>query len=473
MAFPSRGMMAAIAATRFGLGARPGELAEAALDPQGWLAAQVRGQGADMALPNTDLSAARVIAYREFQMANRERRREADGDGKPAEPSPATDPAQILRRQIREGSAVDFLSRAQLGAETPASFRERWTLFWANHFAVSGTKGTVVNLVGPFEQEVIRPRVFGRFEDMLVASSIHPAMLLYLDQVFSIGPNSRTGLALARRPNAQRRGGLNENLAREILELHTVGVNGGYTQADVTEFARCLTGWSIGAPREPERAGRFVFREPSHEPGPRTIMGRRFAEDGVQQGVAVLKVLASHPSTARHLCTKIARHFTADQPPPRLVAALEKAWLASGGDLAVVARSLIASDEAWDPAPAKLKTPYELIISGYRTFGTRPAATPHIVNPLNAMGQRAFAPPSPKGWPDEAAFWAPPDALIKRMTWAERFAAVADPAADPKAVAASALGERLTPKVATAIARAESRREALALLLMSPEFQRR
>lgn len=474
--------MAAIAVTRFGLGARPGELAAASADPQGWLRAQIRSEGADLALANTDLSAERVIAYREFRMTAqqaRQERREMEAEAKPGQSmeeaamAPERDPAQILRRQIREGTAVDFLTRAQLGASTPASFRERWALFWCNHFAVSATKGTTATLVGPFEQEAIRPRVFGRFEDMLIASSIHPAMLLYLDQAQSIGPNSRIGQALARRPNAQRRGGINENLAREILELHTVGVNGGYSQADVTEFARCLTGWSVAPPRERKNAGRFIFREPAHEPGPRTIMGRRFPEDGVQQGVAVLKMLAANPATARHVCTKIARHFTADQAPPALVDSLEKAWLASDGNLGAVAGALIASPAAWDPAPAKFKTPYEFILSGYRMIGTQPAAIQHISNPLNMMGQRAFSPPSPKGWPDEAAFWAPPDALIKRMTWAERFAAVAAPSVDPKALAQGTLGDRLTAPVATAIARAESRREALALLLMSPEFQRR
>lgn len=464
-------LTAAIAVTRFGLGARPGELARVARDPRGWLHGQIRPAGADQPAGPAPSSAERLGEFREYQMDRREARRGRDAEGgKDEGTARRRDPVRMAARMIREGPAEDFLVRAQLGATTPAGFRERWALFWANHFTVSGVKLVTATVAGPFEQEAIRPHVFGRFEDLLVASSSHPAMLLYLDQAQSIGPGSRA----AERARGRRAAGLNENLAREILELHTVGVDGGYSQADVTEFARALTGWSVGAAREaPDRQGRFLFRPQAHEPGARTVMGRRYPDGGIGQGRAVLADVARNPATAGHLSFKLARHFVADDPPPALVERLEAAWTKSDGDLAVVAAALIDAPEAWAPAPAKFKTPYEFLVSGYRAIGAQPAAVEQISPTLNGLGQRAFSPPSPKGWSDEAAAWAAPDAIIKRLTWAEAFAARTAGELDTDKVAAEALGGRLSPPVRTAVARAESREEALAILLMSPEFQRR
>lgn len=460
---------AAIAVTRFGLGARPGEIAAVAADPRGWLRAQIRRAGADQPQENPQSGATRVQAFRAYRRDQREMRRQADGEA-----GPDRDPVQIAARMLREGTAVDFLARARLAATTPAGFRERWTLFWANHFTVSGVKLVTATVVGPFEQEAIRPRVFGRFEDLLTASSAHPAMLLYLDQAQSVGPGSPAATYLKRRPVPGVGGGLNENLAREILELHTVGVDAGYGQADVTEFARALTGWSVGGQREvASQQGQYVFRMPAHEPGSRTVMGKTYAAAGLDQGLAILKDLAAHPATARRICAKIARHFVADDPPPSLAARLEEAWIATGGDLGRVAETLIAAPEAWDPAPRKFKTPYEFLISSWRAIGGQPGAIEHVAPPLRTMGMQAFSPPSPKGWPDEAATWAAPDAIIKRMAWAEDFSAVVAADLDTNAVAAGALGPRLGEPARKAVARAESRQEALSILLMSPEFQRR
>ena len=468
----SNDLSAAIALTRFGLGARPGELARVAVDPRGWLLGQIRPGGADQPQSDSESSAVRIQAFRAYQTERREMRR---ADGEAASDAPDRDPVQIAARMLREGTAVDFLARARLAATTPAGFRERWALFWANHFTVSAVKLITATVAGPFEQEAIRPHVFGRFEDLLVASTAHPAMLLYLDQAQSVGPGSQAAAFLGRRRQAGRAGGgLNENLAREILELHTVGLDGGYSQADVTEFARALTGWSVGGLREAEdRQGRFVFRVAAHEPGARTVMGRTYPAGEVMQAGAILKDLAAHPATARHLARKIARHFVADDPPPALVSRLEAAWTASGGDLAAVARALVAAPEAWAPAPAKFKTPYEFLISSWRAIGGQPAAIEHLAPPLNALGQRPFSAPSPKGWDETAATWAAPDAVIKRMTWAQGFSAVVAGELDPDVIARNALGARLTDPVRTAVARAESREEALSILLMSPEFQRR
>lgn len=460
LSLPSKDMMAAIAATRFGLGARPGEIDAATADPQGFLTAQIRRDGADLPQDGGESSADRFEQMREYQQQKKMERERKDGA-----PSPGAPVAKDAQRDLRDKVNGDFLARARLGANTPAAFRERWALFWANHFTVSSTKQITSVLIGPFEREAIRPYAFDRFENLLVASSTHPAMLTYLDQAQSIGPNSRS---------AGRRGdkGLNENLAREILELHTVGVDAGYKQADVTEFARALTGFSVGRDNE-DRAGQFVFRDNAHEPGARAILGRRYAEQDIKQGLAVLKDLAADPRTARHVCGKIARHFVSDTPPPALTARLEKRWLDTGGDLAAVAKALVESPEAWDPTPAKFKTPYEYTLSTWRLIGAEPSAIERLAPILTGLGQKPFSAPSPKGWAEDAQTWASPDGLVKRMQWAQGMAAAVADRTDPNALARQALGERLTPPVAKAVSRAETRREAFALLVMSPEFQRR
>jgi uncharacterized protein (DUF1800 family) len=252
-----------------------------------------------------------------------------------------------------------------------------------------------------------------------------------------------------------------------------VGVGGGYRQADVTEFARAMTGLSIGGVRGTEPPGASVFRVAAHEPGDRTVMGVRYRAGGREQAAAILSDLAARPQTARFVCTKIARHFVADAPPSALVARLEAAWKRSDGDLAEVAEALIAAPEAWTPAPAKFKTPYEFVISSFRAAGAQPQGFAQIGPILSSLGQAPFAAGSPKGWPEEAAAWAAPDGIVKRMQFAQDFAALTVQGRDPKALAAEALGARLTPTTAAAVTRAETRAEGFALLLMSPEFQRR
>lgn len=474
MATSQTAMEAAIAATRFGLGARPGEIAEAARDPRGWLKAQIRREGAEPIPTDGETGAERLAELREYRRERAMAERGGAGQGKDA------DPVNMARRFIRDNAAGDVLGRVRLAAETQASFRERWALFWANHFTVSATKAQVATLVGPFENEAVRPYVFGRFADLLAAAETHAAMLLYLDQAQSIGPNSQAARYLARgrrrggENGGQRQVGLNENLAREILELHTVGIDGGYGQADVTEFARALTGLSVPGPRDVGVTSSVVFREMAHEPGQRTVMGVRYAAGGKGQAGAILADLAAKPQTARFVCTKIARHFVADDPPPAVVGRLERTWFATGGDLARVAEALVDAPEAWAAEPAKLKTPYEFVISSYRAIDQEPRGLNQVAAALNSLGQRPFGAPSPKGWPDEAAPWAASDALVKRLQFAQGLGAAAGPRIqDPEALAQAALGARLGSASTAAIARAESRAEAVALLLMTPEFQRR
>lgn len=460
-----RELAAAIAATRFGLGAKPGELLTARDDARAWLLAQIRPVlGADLPRRDMATSAERLLEFREVQRERREARTDASGQAK-------FDPVKVVGKLILDDTGADFLARVRLATDTDTAFRERWALFWANHFTVSAAKAQVATLVGPFEQEAIRPHVFGRFEDMLVAASSHPAMLLYLDQAQSVGPDTMAAAFLSR---GGKKAGLNENLAREIMELHTVGVDAGYTQADVTEFARAMTGWSLGGLQEsPDRAGKFLFRPIAHESGVRTIMGKRYAEDGQAQALAVMKDLAASPHTANHLAVKLARHFVADDPPPALVAKLKKTYLGTGGDLAEVARALVLAPEAWRPEAAKFKTPYEFVVSAWRAAGASPDTLPKVAPILNAMGQKPYSAPSPKGWSEDAANWCAPDAIIKRMAWSQALAAEQLNGRNPAELAEDALGARLTPPVAQAITRAETREEGLAILLMSPEFQRR
>jgi uncharacterized protein (DUF1800 family) len=513
MTADTRSLDAAIAVTRFGLGARPGEIDDARRDPKGWLTAQITRSGADQPQPvaypiqprapiralagmvkkpgaggATDVSmlsppmmqamvetptpAPQVMTYDPGdRLPTMQAAFRTFGDYQQQQKLVKDDP--MLRRQaiapIYESAGEEILARARLAASTPAGFRERWTLFWSNHFTTAAKDLPVTAAVGPFEREAIRPHVFGRFEDMLIAASSHPGMLLYLDQAQSIGPNSA---AAARRGG---KAGLNENLGREILELHTVGADAGYTQADVVEFAKALTGWSMGgANGPPNEEGAFVYRANFHEPGPRTLMGRTYADDGGAQALAILKTLAVDPHTASHLSRKIAAHFVADDPPPALVARLRAAFLQSRGDLSVVAAALIAAPEAWEPAARKFKTPYEFIVSSYRAADILPRdPAKEIVGPLSALGQRPFTAPQPNGWSDVAADWAAPDAVVKRMTWAQGFSAAYAPQTPPVDEARAVLGVRLSDKAQTAIARAETRQEAFALLLMSPEFQRR
>lgn len=495
MALADQDMRAAIAVTRFGLGARPGEIDQARRDPEGFLKAQIRRTGADQPAGEAPTTAQRMAEFRDYQRERRELRVEKASDVRPAKaesldaanpamtdraPAKADvrDPVKAVGAMLRKDITEDFTARIQLAAATDAGFRERWTLFWANHFTVSATKAITGTVVGPFEEEAIRPNVFGRFEDLLAAAETHPAMLTYLDQIQSIGPNSPAARFMGRRGGgllqkaAQRTPGLNENLAREIMELHTVGVNDGYTQADVTEFARAMTGLSIGGERDGDY-GAAVFRDRAHEPGVRTVMGVRYDQRGRGQTGAILADLAAKPQTARFICAKLARHFVADDPPPALVARLEAAWTGNRGDLAAVAAALVAAPEAWNPTPGKFKTPYEFIVSSFRAAGGLPIGFQQVGPIMTALGQKPFSAPSPKGWPEDAQSWAAPDAIVKRMQFAQAFSAGAVRDRDPKVLAADALGERLRPDTAKAIARAESRAEGFALLLMSPEFQRR
>jgi uncharacterized protein (DUF1800 family) len=323
----------------------------------------------------------------------------------------------------------------------------------------------VINLfAGAYEREAIRPHVTGRFADMLIAVCSHPAMLLYLDNLFSIGPNSEIGV--------RGRRGLNENLAREVLELHTVGITAGYTQDDVRALAKMLTGWGLIRPGEGGVVGAFTFRARAHEPGNQTLLGRQFPAGGYEQAEAALNFLATHPATARHVATKLARHFAGDDPPPALVDRLAKRFLDTGGDLGQVARALVEANEPWADVAPKLRTPFELQVAAYRALGITPAPD-RAVNTMAQLGQPMFRAPSPAGWSDRAKDWAAPEALVKRVEWAVALAERARLTERPTVLLERALGPAAGEATRLAVARAESAKDGLALLFASPDFQRR
>ncbi len=434
---------AAHALIRFGLGHAAGESLPGA--PSTWLRQQLVGPDTAPAglQPQPGGSVADAIAT--FML---------DRSDPPPEGQPRRT-GQLFRAEMQ--------GLFQNAITTPASFRERLVWFWANHFTVSTRRGEVNALAGSFIREAIRPYVTGPFGDMLLAVMRHPAMLLYLDNAQSFGPNSRVG----QRQNK----GLNENLARECLELHTLTPASGYTQADVTEFARILTGWSVEQ-KEPPLG--YKFRPFVHEPGPKRLMGYQFVE-GEQGGIDALRFLGEHPATHRALATKLARHFIADAPPPDAIRAIEGTLRDTRGNLGAACQMLITLPSAWIPLQ-KLRSPQDFLLAALRASGLPadddgPRKVP-VIAILSGLGQAPFGAAQPSGWPDRAAEWAGPEAMLRRVDWAYGFAGRGN-LPEPMQFADTALGPLLSDATGTEIRRAGSRRDGLTLLLASPEFQRR
>jgi uncharacterized protein (DUF1800 family) len=480
---------AALAFHRFGLGPRAGAIEAIVSDPQGALIAELDRPGAGLVAAaalrssgavnravfeyNAERTATDKLARREREKASlkvaenagmeKAAKENAGSDNTmvpPPEPPPAmaAQPEPVpLPRQIFLDEAkarFDGAIRAEIG------FVERLVWFWSNHFCVNAD---VTVMAGGYEREAIRPYVLGHFADMLQAAESHPAMLLYLNNALSVGPNSVAGI------NRDR--GLNENLAREILELHTLGVRTVYSQSDVTSFTKVLTGWTIRETvSDPDHGGEFVFLRRAHEPGPQSVIGRDYLDSGVEQGRAVLADLARHPATARHVATKLARHFVADEPPPALVDRLASRFLDTDGDLKEVARALVAAPEAWAPEQAKIKRPAEWIAASLRAAGQN-GEIGRIVGALNLLGEPLWRPPSPKGFPDDNAAWL--DGLTQRLDIANAFAQRIADRLDPAAIAEATIGPLASAETRRAIASAESKPQALTMLLMAPEFLRR
>ena len=504
---------ALIALNRFGFGARggaSGDLMNAASDPRGFVKAELaRPNGALLELPGlqaTPVLAEAVFAYQDE--VKRAREAAAKSDASPeqpgqarnppatgadlpmASPSPAAPQAASLSPQAGEAAPAmqavqakpqpqqppnvvqktfraEALARLQRAVLADCGVTERLVAFWSNHFCISAGKGELARMwAGAFEREAIRPHVLGRFADMLKAVEQHPAMLFFLDNQESLGPESRAG--------QNRKRGLNENLAREIMELHTLGVGGGYTQEDVTSLARVITGWTfagrqgqLGAP------GSFVFNANAHQPGPQQVLGKTYAQAGIAQGEAVLSDIARHPSTAKFIATKFARHFVADDPPPALVARLQDTFSKTDGDLRALATALVGSNEAWQAPLTKMRSPYEFLVASGRLLARNPEDPGRYLNGLNVLGQPLWSPAGPNGFPDTAAAWAAPEGLKLRLDISAQLASQLADKFDPRDLLELIAADAASPETRRTIERAESRQQALALLLMSPEFQRR
>ena len=491
---------AMIALRRFGLGARPGDIAKVGNDPRGFLLASF-DRRSEILLDDPDLEPSHVT-FGALMVANQQRRvaglvkregaldaaqqiisnnsklenteqraaaraqrplSEMEQQAKVQSPQQKTGLQQAGR--IRVENFVDEATvRFRHQASTDVAFPERLAMFWSNHFCIMA-RGQIRGMAGAYEREVIRPNVLGRFVDMLKAVEQHPAMLMYLNNEQSFGPNSPAG--------KNQKKGLNENLARETLELHTLGVDGGYTQTDVTNYAKIITGWTLANLNTPGAIpGKFFYVPNRHEPGAWTVLGKTYPDRGMQTGIEAQEDFARHPATARHIARKLAAHFVADDPPPGLVAKLEKSFRDTGGNLAEVSRTLITADEAWAPDAKKLLPPVDLVVALTRSLPYKTGAG-EMLRLANQLGQPLWQPNSPKGFPDDDNGWTNPSALNERLRIAEQVARLLDKTIDPRQLAEQVLGPDMHPETRQAIARAETREQGLELLIMSPDFQRR
>src|SRR6476660_5100926 len=518
---------ALVALNRFGFGARggaSGDFINAASDPRGFVKSELsRPNGGLLEVPGLLSTPALAKAVFEYQFEIQQAREAAAKSGAgaatetPTQPAPDANPPQRRNQslsnianeispkepgkdpamQSAEGNAAaaaappetmqpnapkpppqqpniiqktfraEALARIQRAVMADCGFTERLVVFWSNHFCTSANKGGLARMwAGSFEREAIRPHVLGRFADMLKAVEQHPAMLFFLDNQQSLGPDSRAGI--------NRNRGLNENLAREIMELHTLGVDGGYTQDDVTSLARVITGWTYaGRLGQLGTPGTFVFNANAHQPGAQRVLGKIYDQSGVAQGEAVLADIARHPSTAKFIASKFARHFVADDPPPVLVARLADVFTRSDGDLKALALTLLDSDEAWKAPLTKIRTPYEFLVATGRLLAQIPEDPSRYLGGLNVLGQPLWSPAGPNGFPDTNAAWAAPECMKIRLDISAQVASRLADNIDPRDLLELVAADAASPETRRTVERAESRQQALALLLMSPEFQRR
>ncbi len=488
------GNIGLLALTRFGTGARgDGDVAIAASDPRGLLRAELAQPGIALlsgpALPSTATAAERFFADQAARKAEREqgldagqraravaalaaaspvfaKAEEVAAQGQAGQPPPGQPPRKPRPSPEQAIFRDEALARLRRAIEARVGFAERLVAFWSNHFCVSVNKGGIARVTaGAFEREAIRPHVLGRFADMLLAVESHPAMLHFLDNAQSVGPNSKAGA------NGKR--GLNENLGREIMELHTLGVGSGYSQADVTDLARMLTGWSYAGPQgKGGEPGTFAFNADAHEPGPIPLLGRTYPENGRAQGEAALRDLARRPETARFIAAKLARAFVADDPPRSLVDRLAGVFTRSDGDLHALGLALIDAPESWEAVPGKVRTPYDFLVATNRLLGHLPEDPGPVLGPLNTMGMGLWTPPGPNGYPDATAAWASPEGMKLRLDFCAQLAGRLKDPPNPSELLDALCGGEPSPETRAAVAAAESRAQGLALLLMSPEMQR-
>jgi uncharacterized protein (DUF1800 family) len=447
---PTAAQNALIAFQRFGFGATPGGPARIGNDPKAALRTEVEKPGIAAINNSTLPTYGKACAESQKVFARSEDFRVAELNAR-----------------------VDKHMSAEIG------FVERLVVFWSNHFSMSVNKAAAVRgTIGQWERDVVRRHVLGRFSNMLQDTYTHPAMIAFLDNQHSIGPNTVIGT---------RAGfGFNENLAREIMELHTLGSGGGYSEADVTAFAKILTGWSYVRDWEADggfhganaqNRGRFIYRGDWHEPGPHKLMGKSYPAIGQKQAEHVFEDLAAHPATAEHIAYKLVRHFITDQPTPAMVNPLKQKFLQTDGNLKAVSLALLDLPEAWSTPLVKFRTPYEHIIAQYRALGVRhKSAEPWaLANPLTALGQMQWESSSPEGYSDETPTWLNPDSVRVRLDMA-RFSSMkfaADYQRNVLTLGLSLFDSALSQATRDRIVGIADGNKALTILFASPEFQRR
>ena len=443
---------AVIAVNRFGLGAKGSELKQASKNPKAWLKLQLQ----PLKFDNKVMSSNEIFAELALLSEARKKAKTSKASKEEFEKN-SQDRKRFAQKSYRGISTNTFVH----GLNTDNSLAWRLLDFFSNHFSVTASGPVMTSIASTLEREAIAPNLMGNFDDMLLAVTKHPAMLIFLNNERSFGPNSRIG---------KKGKGLNENLAREILELHTLGVNGGYQQNDVVELAKGITGWSVANPRKENTVG-FIFRTWGKEPGRRVLLGKSYKQNNIAQGEAMLKDLGNHPKTAHYVCSKLVKHFISDIPNPELVSLLVSAWQKSGGNIKAVMTALIDSDLSWQAEKQKFKTPREFVMSSLRALNRKDIKSKQLFFSLNTFGQQPMQAGSPAGYSDEQQDWDGANALMSKIDWIS--ALIRKNKGNAENVMAQTLA--LTPNEHTykSVIRAESRTQALALLLLSPEFLRR
>ena len=434
-----------------------------ATTPKGMLDALTAPDIMAITYPGPSMDAMRPIMQASDDALKTSRRSQDEGEAQAARTTYRAHLATLQDMALTGATAT--IARA---LHAPDGFRERLAWFWADHFTTVATGRRDLGLPSAMLDEAIRPNLTGPFANLLRAAITHPAMLTYLDQTRSFGPNSRTGL--------KRKKGLNENLARELLELHTLGAGAAYTQDDVRQMAELLTGLIVG------KDG-FRFDKRRAEPGAESILGVDYAGDTLTPVFQALDDLARRPDTATHIARKLAVHFVSGSPDPTLVTAVAQAFSNSGGDLMATYAALLNHPATWSNTAAKARQPIDFMISSLRALGMTGAriiamdATTFrrlILTPMADMGQKWQSAPGPDGWAEAPTAWITPQGMAARITWAmdapER---LVQPTPDPGTLMQTALGARATAAIAWAIPRSESLREGIGLVFSSPEFNRR
>lgn len=376
-------------------------------------------------------------------------------------------PLEQRKEEKKERNIVtEELTEAKIlrAVMSPAQLQEVMTDFWFNHFNVFAEKGNDKMFIGSYERDAIRPYALGRFRDLLQATAHHPAMLFYLDNWLNTDPNSPAA--------GGKKIGINENYAREVMELHTLGVNGGYTQQDVTTLAHILTGWGLGEGnrRGPDERSSFYFDPQRHDSSTQTFLGYRISGGGQGEIEQVLDMLAQHPSTAKHISYQLAQYFVADEPPQSLVDKLTATFTSSGGDISAVLRALFKSPEFWDPqySQVKFKPPFRYVVSSLRANGFVPQGdTTMLQKAVAQMGEPLYRCLTPNGYSNTNDQWQNSDALLKRIDFSKRLSGFLDDKAPDTIM--TAMGKTWTPNTLNTAQNAEPRMKT-ALLLSSPEF---